>query len=32
MSIIFIEEVRFICRLDPAGHTVLNPYTPIAFN
>jgi hypothetical protein len=31
MSIIYIDEVRYICRLHN-GQTVLNPYTPIAFS
>ena len=32
MSIIYIFEVRFMCRLDPVtGNTVLNPYTPVEF-
>jgi len=33
MSIIYIYDVQYICRLDPiTGRTVLNPYTPISFN
>lgn len=32
MSVIYIEEVRFICRLLPDGHFILNPYTPISFH
>lgn len=32
MSVIYIFEVRYFCRLDPVtGQTVLNPYTPISF-
>ena len=33
MSIIYIYDVQYICRLDPiTGRTVLNAYTPISFN
>lgn len=30
MYVIYIFEVRYICRLVPRGY-VLNPYTPISF-
>ena len=33
MLIIFIFDVRYICRIDPeTGNSILNPYTPIAFS
>ena len=31
MSVIHIDEVRFICRLVPEGYYVLNAYTPVSF-
>lgn len=30
MTIIYVYETRYICRLVPGGY-VLNPYTPVAF-
>lgn len=30
MSIIYIEETRYYCRLD-GDHWILNPYTPVSF-
>lgn len=32
MSVIYIYPVRYICRLDTDGSTVLNPYIPISFS
>ena len=32
MSIIYVFETAYICRLLPEGGFVLNPYTPISFN
>jgi hypothetical protein len=32
MSVIYAFPVRYICRLDPQGGWVLNPYTPISFS
>lgn len=29
MSVIHTAEVRFICRLLPDGHYILNAYTPV---
>ena len=31
MSVIYIFDVRYICRLD-GGRTVMNAYTPISFS
>lgn len=31
MSIIYVFEVAYICRLLPEGGTILNEYTPISF-
>ena len=32
MYVIYMYDVRYICRLDPiTGRTVLNPYTPVLF-
>ena len=32
MSIIYIFDVQYICRLAPEGGYILNPYTPISFS
>jgi hypothetical protein len=32
MSIIYIFDTQYICRLCPEGGWVLNPYTPVSFN
>lgn len=32
MTVIYVFETRYYCRLDPVTQrTVLNPYTPISF-
>ena len=31
MSIVYIFEVKYICRLLPEGGTILNAYTPVEF-
>ena len=31
MTVIYIFEVRYICRLLPEGGYILNAYVPIAF-
>lgn len=31
MSVIYIFETRYICRLQTDGSSILNPYTPISF-
>jgi len=32
MTIVYIFDVQYICRLLPEGGFILNPYTPVAFN
>lgn len=32
MSIVYIYDVQYICRLLPEGGFILNAYTPISFN
>lgn len=31
MSIIYVFDVQYICRLAPEGGFILNPYTPVSF-
>lgn len=31
MTIVYIFDVRYICRLAPEGGFILNAYTPISF-
>lgn len=32
MSVIYIFEVQYICRLLPEGGFILNPYIPVEFD
>jgi len=32
MSIVYIFETKYVCRLAPEGGWILNAYTPISFN
>lgn len=32
MTVIYIFDVRYICRIAPEGGYVLNAYTPISFD
>ena len=32
MTIVYVFEVQYICRLLPEGGYALNPYTPVSFN
>lgn len=31
MSIVYVFDVQYICRLAPEGGYILNPYTPVEF-
>lgn len=32
MSVIYVFDVQYVCRLLPEGGTILNPYTPVEFS
>ena len=32
MTVIYIFDVRYICRISPEGGFILNAYTPISFD
>lgn len=32
MSVIYIYDVQYVCRLAPEGGYILNPYTPVEFS